>query len=379
MPTPLEAQHLSHLIGRIYDCAVQPSHWAETLHQLTALLNARVAYLRLDDLTSRTTVIARSAGIPPVWLERQPALAPEVIDILVGVLGAGQSIDAPSVATRHMSREAIDATTYSREWGRPQGLADYMMLFLLHTPTRLAGLEFGRHEEAGDFGTEEIELARLLIPHLRRCMIISNALDAVTIEKERLAKTLDTLRVGVVLTDGGSRILHANTSASAMFRRGGPVRHAGGRLHAEDEAATTEIRAAIETAARDECAMGKSGLAVRLGRRDTAPLVAHVLPLAKGEVRARLDPKAVAAVFVSNGSDDEGRVTAASVAFGLTAAETRVLSRILHGCNVVETADALGVAVSTVRTHLDNIFAKTGVSRQADLVRLVARIVPTTL
>jgi DNA-binding CsgD family transcriptional regulator len=35
-------------------------------------------------------------------------------------------------------------------------------------------------------------------------------------------------------------------------------------------------------------------------------------------------------------------------------------------------ADALGVADTTVKTHLGRLFEKTGTGRQADLVKLVA-------
>jgi hypothetical protein len=37
---------------------------------------------------------------------------------------------------------------------------------------------------------------------------------------------------------------------------------------------------------------------------------------------------------------------------------------------------ALDVALTTVRTHLAHIFDKTGTSRQAELVRLAARLAP---
>ena len=39
---------------------------------------------------------------------------------------------------------------------------------------------------------------------------------------------------------------------------------------------------------------------------------------------------------------------------------------------VPETAAVLGIAETTAKTHLHRVFAKTGVSRQADLVKLAA-------
>ena len=39
---------------------------------------------------------------------------------------------------------------------------------------------------------------------------------------------------------------------------------------------------------------------------------------------------------------------------------------------LVDTLDALGIGNGTVKTHLRNLFQKTGVKHQADLVRLVA-------
>jgi DNA-binding CsgD family transcriptional regulator len=41
-----------------------------------------------------------------------------------------------------------------------------------------------------------------------------------------------------------------------------------------------------------------------------------------------------------------------------------------------ETADMLGVSEPTVRTHLQNIFSKTGTSRQADVLRLLHSATP---
>src|SRR4030095_11526980 len=58
--------------------------------------------------------------------------------------------------------------------------------------------------------------------------------------------------------------------------------------------------------------------------------------------------------------------------FDLTPAELRVLQSSVAVGGVRETPAALGIAETTVKTHLHRVFAKTGVSRQADLVKLAA-------
>jgi DNA-binding CsgD family transcriptional regulator len=84
----------------------------------------------------------------------------------------------------------------------------------------------------------------------------------------------------------------------------------------------------------------------------------------------------VAAVFIGAPPDDQDGAAATATAYGLTPAETRVLASLLAGRTLAETAAALGVAQGTAKTHLDNIFGKTGVTRQADLMRLATGLVP---
>ena len=58
---------------------------------------------------------------------------------------------------------------------------------------------------------------------------------------------------------------------------------------------------------------------------------------------------------------------------GITLAEARVAS--LVGIAPREMSAMLGVTEDTVRTTLKRVFAKTGVSRQAELAALLGRIV----
>jgi DNA-binding CsgD family transcriptional regulator len=222
-------------------------------------------------------------------------------------------------------------------------------------------------------------LGVLLLPHIRRAVIISDVLDACTIERARMAEALDALRCGVVLTDIHSAILHANSSAERMLRNGdGPVRSSGGKFLARVSAAAKELRDAIRLAAQDEASVGKTGLAIRLTKPGEPPIWAHVLPLTGSDLRTRLQPSAVAAVFIGVPPADVDAAQATAAFFDLTPAETRVLASLFGGRTLAETAHALGIAATTARTHLDKIFAKTGVARQADLMRLATSLIPPT-
>ncbi|MEN9873672.1 MAG: hypothetical protein RL186_569 [Pseudomonadota bacterium] len=57
--------------------------------------------------------------------------------------------------------------------------------------------------------------------------------------------------------------------------------------------------------------------------------------------------------------------------YGLTPSESRLLAILCQGLNVPQAAAKLDVAYSTARSHLQHVFDKTGVRRQADLMRLV--------
>jgi DNA-binding CsgD family transcriptional regulator len=53
-----------------------------------------------------------------------------------------------------------------------------------------------------------------------------------------------------------------------------------------------------------------------------------------------------------------------------TPAETKVLASLFAGRTLAETATTLGITRPTAKTHLGHIFGKTGVTRQAELMRL---------
>jgi DNA-binding CsgD family transcriptional regulator len=204
--------------------------------------------------------------------------------------------------------------------------------------------------------------------------MISDVLDIRTIERNRMSETLDLLRYGVIIVNADCRILHANASAESMLRANHLIGVSGGVLKAQRLRAAAEVESAVRLAAANETDLGKTGLAVVLTPHDAPPTVAHVLPLARGDFRTRLQPSAAAAIFIGRAADLEASAREIAQQFGLTPAERNVIAALLAGQTLNEAAGALGVSVNTARTHLASIFGKTGVSRQADLIRLAAQV-----
>jgi DNA-binding CsgD family transcriptional regulator len=72
---------------------------------------------------------------------------------------------------------------------------------------------------------------------------------------------------------------------------------------------------------------------------------------------------------MSNTAQDEHRLEAAAIVYGLSPLQKRVAAQVVAGRQLSEIAVALNVTSNTARTHLDRIFDKVGVRSQAALVR----------
>ncbi|WP_247319815.1 LuxR C-terminal-related transcriptional regulator [Bradyrhizobium sp. 21] len=104
-----------------------------------------------------------------------------------------------------------------------------------------------------------------------------------------------------------------------------------------------------------------------------------MLPLTSGDrQRTGALHSAVAAVFVRKTSPaSPPPLEALAKLYKLTASEIRVLDAVIKVSGVKALAEALGLTQATVKTHLHNVFRKTGTARQSDLVKLVAGFEPS--
>lgn len=188
------------------------------------------------------------------------------------------------------------------------------------------------------------------------------------------ADTLDGLDAGLYLVDADGRLVHANTAGQAILDAGDILHEIRGRLAARDPTANQTLRHVFAAAAHGDSALGAGGIAVPMIGKDGQRHVAHALPLISGMRRhGGAAYSAAAALFVRKVAlTVPPRCEVIAKAFRLTPTELRVLLAIVELGGVPEVAAALGVAGTTIKTHVSSLFVKTGTARQADFVKLVA-------
>lgn len=179
----------------------------------------------------------------------------------------------------------------------------------------------------------------------------------------------DEIDYGVVLVDGRASVLHANRVAEARLAAGDPLAVENNVLRCADAADHALLEAAIAGAAR-------SGLRrlLSVGRGEAAVEIA-VVPLAAEPEHAE-EPASVLLLLSRARLCEPLSAQWFARCHGLTPAEARVLEALCKGRRPAEIAASFGVAMSTVRTQIATVRAKTAAPSIAELVQRVAQLPP---
>ena len=365
-------EQLSALISVIYDAALDPADRSDVLDKIAAFTGGDSSGLILKHSLAASET-APYCFIGPhreslqAYSEDYPELEP---------MGEAQACGAEQVvsATDLVPVEEFRQGRFYQEWAQPQGWVDVASALIEKSATSSAFLSVVRNEASGMVDDEMRRRMALIIPHVRRALLIGKTLNLKQAESACFADILDGLSAGMILIDAKARVVHANTAGNAILEEADFLRTVGGRLVAGDPAANAALRDILVAAESGDIAVGVKGIALPFTAHNRERYVAHILPLTSGARRgAGLVYNAVAALFVRKA---DLKVLSPPEVIGmmyrLTPTELRVLLAIVDIGGVPEVAAALGVAVTTVKTHLGRLFEKTGVARQADLVKLVA-------
>ena len=369
-----ELDRLSGLIGGIYDAALDHEKWPGVLRQTANFIGGYSAAIFAKEITRHKGFVAYESGEigeanSNSYFEYYVKYDPSFMAQFFAEIGE------PISTTDMVPYEEFVQSRFYLEWAKPQGLVDFVASVLDKNLTSAAMFGVFRHERDGVVDEEARRRMRLVVPHIRRSVLIGRLIDLKTAETETFAGAIDSLSAGMFLVDASGRIVHANASGLALLAAGAPLRALNGRFGASDALADKHLHEIFAAAGEGDGAVGTKGIAIALTHPGGGHHVAHIMPLTAG-ARSQTGAayRAVAAVFVREAAlDMVFPPELIAKAFRLTPTELRILLAIVEVGGVPEVAVALGIAESTVKTHLGSLFEKTESKRQADLVKIFAR------
>jgi len=223
---------------------------------------------------------------------------------------------------------------------------------------------FERAWEKGPVPEQTIQHLNLLRPHLARAALVSSRFGLEKAKAMTLALAQSGFAAAVLRKDG--ELYATNEKFDKLLHS--VFLDTPSRLVLVDHAADGLLQRGLRSISNET--LDEARTIPLAAHEDRPPLILHLLPIK----RAATDIFVQGNVLLIVAPVDRRAVPAAQVVaglFDLTAGEARVAREIAKGLSVEETAEICGISRETVRTHLKRTFAKTGTSRQAELVALL--------
>jgi len=368
MPT---ADVLSEILIALYKAPLDPSQWQEFL-RLTALgAGGECAALLLHDSSAAESVMSMEWGFHP---EVAPLYADHFGAIDVWRSAVTTASDWVGTSEQFVSSSALVKTEFYNDLLLPYEIPHGIFAMVERSPARVANLSICRGARAGAFVEEDLAIVKLLKPHIQCAFRLHSELSAANNRTTGLLNALDALSVAVILVGPLMQVVAMNKAAEriAAEQDGLLVTRAG--LHAERVEEADLLAKMLRRAASTKGVDGFSaGGTVLVSRRARPPVQVLISPVRHSSEFDFCGDQPVSAIALVIDSSHKQRPTQdiLRALFGLTPAECRVALLLGDGRAPKEIAGMIGVTADTVRSQIKSIFAKTGVNRQTDLVRLL--------
>jgi DNA-binding CsgD family transcriptional regulator len=351
------------LIGGIYDAATEPALWNEVMTRLVRRTHSRSGIFYDHDTGTGRAGILGAVGFDPHYV-RQYETYYATLDPW-HKRGKGRPLGEVAQTAGMLSDADLRRTEFYQDHLRPQGVFYALGGPVMRAGARMAVFGIQSSYETGVFTPETESLIRTLMPHFRRAYRMQQALDAVRREGMEFEAALRLLPQPVLVVDRDARLFFANAAGEALLREGRLLRLVAGRIraaHRGDAAALAKALNPMPDGADGSLALRRAG--------DRTPAVLRLTPLRRGN---RAEWSGRIALMVELPPAPRGLDTWAA-AFHLSPAETRLWTALSAGRRLIDIAEESGVSLNTVRVQLRTLFQKTGVHRQADLLRLAHEV-----
>jgi DNA-binding CsgD family transcriptional regulator len=356
------------VVDRLFEAASEPGAWVPALQAVTDHLRAEHTVIFARDAASGQPLFANSAGIGEAEFGR--FLLPEAARWMapfVARMPGGLAVTSP----HGMPDSDFERTELYNEVLRP-AKGFYSVGVRDELPGMSIFMAACRPRGKGDFAAHDAAALQAILPALSTGLQLHQRLRHVEGRSDALTNVLDRLDDGVILADETGRPKFLNARAVRIVAEADGLDIGTSLLAAAAPVATARLRGAIAAAAADGAIATQQIRLIRPSQR--TPLLLTILPVWRlgALVPGAGTPRV--AIFIRE-MDAPIAIDAAALrdTFNLTPRECDVAIRLVTSLDLDRTAAELGIGRGTVRSHLMQIYEKTGARSQAALVALLVR------
>jgi len=351
------------LIDRIYECAVVPELWPEVLDELAALSDSRGGLL----FSARDRVLKWTASenlndifrayVQDGWFTKCPRR----------VCLFGRSLPGFFVEQDFWTSDQLDSNPIYRDFFRPRGLGWSAGTGLQMPTGDHIVFSIEREHSRGPIEKERVEALNELRSHLARSAFVAARLG---LQRAKGAKdALTSMGLPALLLGQDGTVIEAN---SLIENLGDHVQwRAQSRVALTDGRANDLLSAAL-AALDTNPEFTVQSFPLRDGDGKAA-MVVHLIPIRRS-AHDVFAGSYVLLILTPVAAPSAPPIELMRSLFDLTPSEARVARGLAAGETLEEIAANGGVAMSTVRSQLRQVLEKTGCSRQAEVVSLLANI-----
>ena len=362
-----ERRSVQPLIDIVYESVIDPSQWQVFLSKAAGVFKAQLTTLVMVSPDLRSQVVTRANHYDEAALSRyyeavvlagDPWARPE--DVVSGNAQLSHHATSDEALERHPAYEAFL---------KPNDLFYGMALIALVTPAGLTAMGVMRSRSDGRYGETDLELLRELHPHLNRAARLHSHILALTQERDEVREALAKAGAGFALLDHQGQVLFVNDAATELLQANNGISVVGGKICARDGERIGRFRDALAPDAPD------ATILVPKRDRSELPYCLTLSKLRRAAEHPLLRPGATHCLLIKDLARESfppRRVLGEYFTF--TPTECDVAEDLANLLSINEIAEEMSLSVHTVRTHVKQMMAKSGVNRQTELVAMLREI-----
>jgi len=362
---------LSQLLGSLYEAAADVGRWEGFLGEFVRVMHASSAGLLMHDLRNNQHSVVQQFGLDPADVREYYNQVPEIQDIWTTRARRVTQTGWTGVSGQLCAENELCRSGFYNECLQKLKILHGMFGVIHQDLPFIANISIYRSTRLEAFEPPEVEILNFFMPHLRRAFQLHFQLADLRTRNESLQRALDLVLPGVFVFESTGKVQFMNRSASDLLARQDGLFCKGERLRADQpqESAALEflVREATATSAGNELSPGG---ATFVSRKSSPPLRIVVAPARSLQLGTQRSAAAIAFV-IDAAQRIRPRNEILRSLFGLAPAECRLALLLGDGKSLSEISQELGVSRNTLKTQIASIYAKTGASRQSQLVRLL--------